>query len=181
MQNHTPMPGPKPISIELSSAQREALECILRRQHAFQNLVRRARIVLEASRGGSNAEIARRLDVNRDTVATWRRRFAKAQPRLEELPAEQLGDAIEATLSDRSRSGAPPTFSPEQRMQILALACRDPQEVGRPISHWTPRELADEAKSQGIVASISSRTIGRFLKEAGFEAPSCSVLDVSIG
>lgn len=178
------MPGPKPISIELSSAQREVLQRIVRRQHAAQSLVRRARIVLEASRGVSNAEIARRLDVTRDTAATWRRRFAEAQPHLEhfeELPVEQLGNAVEAILSDRSRSGAPPTFSPEQRTRILALACRDPQEVGRPISHWTPRELADEAVQQGIVSSISARTVGRFLKGAGSEAASRSVLAVPIG
>lgn len=68
MQNRTLMPGPKPISIDLSSAQHEELSRIVRRQHAPQNLVRRACIVLEASRDVSNAEIAGRLNVNRDTI-----------------------------------------------------------------------------------------------------------------
>ena len=55
------------------------------------------------------------------------------------------------------RPGAPATFSAEQWCQIIALACEPPEASGRPISHWTPRELADEACKRGIVATISKR------------------------
>jgi putative transposase len=54
----------------------------------------------------------------------------------------------------------------------MALACEDPQATGRPVSHWSPRELADEAVHRGIVARISPRTVGRFLKGGGPQAPS---------
>lgn len=165
------MPGPKPVSIELPPCQREALERITRRHLAPQNLLRRVRIVLEASQGRSNTAIADRLQINRDTVITWRRRYAEAQPDLEEVPSEKLGEAIESVLADRPRSGAPPTFSPEEVAQIMALACRDPEETGRPISHWTAGELADEAQKQGIVSTISARTVGRFLKGEGLCGP----------
>lgn len=158
------MPGPNPVSIDLSPRQREALHRMMRRQLAPQRLVRRARIVLEADQGASNTAIADRLQINRDTVITWRRRYAEAQPDLKDLPPEKLGAAIEALLADQPRSGAPPTFSAEEVVQIMALACRDPQTTGRPISHWTSAELADEAQKQGIVEIISSRTVGRFLK-----------------
>lgn len=40
----------------------------------------RAAIVLEAARGRHNAEIARRLGVSRQTVATWRQRYAAEGP-----------------------------------------------------------------------------------------------------
>lgn len=30
----------------------------------------------------------------------------------------------------------------EQIVQIVAVACEQPASSGRPISHWTPRELA---------------------------------------
>jgi hypothetical protein len=46
----------------------------------------------------------------------------------------------------------------------VAVACEPPEESGRPISHWTSRELADEVKKRRIVAAISPRSVGRFLK-----------------
>jgi putative transposase len=48
-------------------------------------------------------------------------------------------------------------------MQIMALACETPEVAGRPVSSWTPHELADEAIKRGIVTSISPRTVERFL------------------
>ena len=48
------------------------------------------------------------------------------------------------------RPGAPTTFSAEQWCQIIALACEPPEASDRPISHWTPRELADEARKREI-------------------------------
>jgi len=39
----------------------------------------------------------------------------------------------------------------------MAVACEPPGDSGRPISHWTPRELADEASKRGIVERISAR------------------------
>jgi transposase-like protein len=39
-------------------------------------------------------------------------------------------------------------------------------ECGRPVTHWTPRELADEAVKRKIVSSISPRHVGRFLKKS---------------
>ena len=43
------------------------------------------------------------------------------------------------------------------------MACDDPAEYERPISHWTQRELAEEAIKQNFFIAISSRHIGRLL------------------
>ena len=43
------------------------------------------------------------------------------------------------------RPGAPDTFTAEQRVALLALSCEPPALSGRPVSHWTPGELAAEA------------------------------------
>jgi len=59
----------------------------------------------------------------------------------------------------------PASFSLEQMLQ-LAIACEKPEKYGRPISHWTPRELADEVIKQGIVNTISPRHVGRLMEEA---------------
>ena len=42
-------------------------------------------------------------------------------------------------------------------MLIMALACEKPEMADRPVSTWTPRELADEAIKRGIVTQISAR------------------------
>ena len=69
-------------------------------------------------------------------------------------------------LEDAARSGRPASFTIEQLTQLYALACDPPEKYGRPISHWTPRELADELIQQKIVESISTRHVGRLLTEA---------------
>ncbi len=162
------MRGPKPPRIKLSESQRRILERITRRQTGAQRLVRRARIILEIAAGGNNEQVARRLNVHRDMVKAWRDRWLSSRERLASL--EQAGDEkklaewIETELDDKPRSGAPATFSSEQVVQIVAVACEKPQESDRPVSHWTPVELADEAVKRGIVKSISPRSVGRFLK-----------------
>jgi hypothetical protein len=55
-------------------------------------------------------------------------------------------------------------FAAEEIVQIIAIACEKPEDAGRPISHWTARELADEALKRRIVGRISRRSGGRFLK-----------------
>lgn len=58
------------------------------------------------------------------------------------------------------------TFSLEQILQLFAMACEKPDDYGRPISHWSARELADELIKLGVVETISPRHVGRLLEEA---------------
>ncbi len=74
-----------------------------------------------------------------------------------------LARTVAAALADAPRAGAPATFTAEQIIQIINLACRPPEQLGRPVTAWTPRELADEAVKQGIVPAISPRSVERFL------------------
>ena len=78
--------------------------------------------------------------------------------------------------TDEPRPGAPATFTFEQFMQIMALACETPAASDRPVSVWTPRELADEAVKWDIVEQISPRTVERFLKGERISAPSQALL-----
>ena len=171
------MPGPRPIPINLTSRQHAILEQLLRRQTSTQRLVRRVKIVLEVAKGANNLQAAWKLDLNRGTVSIWRVRWLVAAPRFEAAEAEGVDDKtltelIEAALDDEPRPGAPGVFTPEQVTQIIALACEDPQASGRPIDRWTPRELVDEAVKRKIVASISPRSVDRFLKSGRTQAPS---------
>ena len=53
--------------------------------------------------------------------------------------------------------------------QIMAIACEPPELSGRPVDHWTHRELADEAIKRKIVSSISPSQVGRFLAAADLQ------------
>ncbi len=163
------MPGPQPALIRVSARQQAILARLTRCPTSPQALVRRAQIILAAAAGERNEPIARRLGGTRTTVRGWRRRWAAATARLDAMEAagdsdQALSAAIEAVLADEPRSGAPPSFTPEHICQIIALACEEPAASARPVTHWTPHELAAEAVQRGIVARISPRTVGRFLK-----------------
>jgi putative transposase len=169
--------GPRPTVIELSDRQQRILKQLLRRQTSSQRLVRRVNIILAAADGSNNEQIAKRLGLHRESVRQWRERWLSAAVGLaaveaKESDAKPLVEAIEAVLADAYRSGAPSCFSSEQIVQIIAVACEEPQASGLPITHWTPEDLADEVVKRGIVESISARSVGRFLKRGRSQAAS---------
>jgi putative transposase len=174
------MPKPQAKVLQVSPLQRELLQKIVHRTTNAQRLVKRGHIILEAASGVSNCTIAQHLQVDYETVRRWRDRWHATQERLETIEAagkpKLLNQAIEVLLTDEQRPGAPATFTFEQFMQIMALACEKPEESARPVSDWTPRELADEAVKRGIVKEISPRTVGRFLKGNRFATPSQAIL-----
>ena len=170
------MPLPQASPIHLSPRQQELLQRMVHRTTSAQRLVKRGHIILEAAEGTSNTKIAQHQQVDYETVRRWRDRWCKAESRLQAIEAigkpKLLSQAIEVLLTDEQRPGTPATFTFEQFMQIMALACEKPEAMERPVSTWTPRELADEAIKRGIVTQISPRTVERFLKGERFTAPS---------
>jgi len=167
-------PGPTPAPLPVSPAQRAVLAALLRRSSCPQALALRVQIVLAAAAGQRNAPLARHLGCTPKTVRKWRSRWAAAAAHLAVAAADRpaLERAIAAALADAPRPGAPATFTAEQIIHIINLACRPPAQFERPVTAWTPRELADEAVKQGLVPRISPRTVGRFLKGGRSAAPS---------
>ena len=175
------MSGPPPARIRLSARQRSLLEQIRQRQTAPQRLVRRVLILLALAANPCLRATAADLSLNRISVRLWRDRWLAAAEALTQAEQDNVSDSqllflIEQILDDAPRPGGPATFSPEQIVQIVAVACEPPDKSGRPISHWTARELADEARKRQIVPTISSRTVGRFLKTGRLAAPSQPLL-----
>jgi putative transposase len=163
--------------VQLTARQRAGLEQIARRQTSPQRLVRRAKILLALETGATQCHVMRQMHLNRGTVQMWCKRWYALASKLEHMEADGCSDkvlttAIVAALTDRPRSGTPATFTAEQIVQIVAVACEDPADSGRPVSHWTPREVAEEVRKRGLVETISTRSVGRFLKSGGFTAPS---------
>lgn len=152
------MRGPKPPSVELSAEQRHELERLVRGHTTGQQVAKRGRIILGAGDGLNNAQIARQLGMDVDTVRLWRNRWLG-------LAAASLDDlSVEERLTDAPRPGAPGRISQEQLCRVIGLACEAPERAGRPIAQWTAREIADEIVKQGIVETISPRHAARLLK-----------------
>ncbi len=145
------------------------MEKLVNRHSTSQQKALRGRIILLADAGKNNQEIARELEVMRDTVRLWRERWLELQP----ISLEDL--SIEDRLEDLPRPGTPPRLTANQICQIRELACEKPEDAGRPISHWTGREIADEIKRRGITDEISPRHASRLLKKGSSTALSPSL------
>src|SRR3990172_354408 len=154
-------------AVEVTARQRDLLVKLIRAAKSQPRLVERAQIVLGAADGRSNEQLVRDLGVTRPTLRTWRRRWAQAAPALCAAEAEEDDRAMQTriveTLSDAPRSGRAPEFAPEQILEIIAIACEDPEASDRPLSPWTAEEVRREAIARGVVKDISKRSVGRFL------------------
>jgi transposase len=131
------MPNPHAVQLVLSEEEREQLEAWARRPTSAQALAERSRIVLCASEGMKNTQIAARLGLSRHTAAKWRGRFA----------AERLDG-----LLDEPRPGRPRTISDAQVEEVIV---RTLESTPRDATHWSTRSLARElGLSQSAVSRI---------------------------
>src|SRR5579885_805969 len=111
------MPGPSAQEIVLEESERMELEhraaCYTRPHRE----VLRAKLVLLAAEGRSNAEIARRLGLSTKAVGRWRGRFHE----------QRL-----AGLEDEARSGRPCRFPPGRGRPGQGDRVRAAPDSGRP-------------------------------------------------
>jgi putative transposase len=142
----------------------------LRSRKTEHGLRERILFVLGCAAEESAASIARRLQVDSQRVRRWRVRWVAQHDKLESILSdsktteEDLRHYLRQVLKDEPRPGVTPKFSAQEVASIIALACQDPQQLGLPISHWSARDLREEALRQGLVSSISVRQVGRFFK-----------------
>ena len=162
------MPG-SAAKVLITERQQEVLQELVAGRTTPVRFAQRATIVLLAFAKMDNADIADEIGLGPDAACATPT-LGQGLPRLTVFECAEnkvdLRRAIVAVLGDKPRSGNPGKFTPEQITSILALACEPPEKSGRPITHWTNAELADEAMKQGIVPSISAAQVGRYLREA---------------
>ena len=160
----------KAAKIRLTEEQQNILQEIMRSRTVSKQLVQRAGIILLAFTGSVNVAIAHATGLARKQTGLWRRRWQQSFDALVAIEGREshatLRRAIEDVLSDAPRSGSPGSFTAEQVTQVLTVACEPPEQSGRPINEWTGRELADELVHRGIVSSISTSQVNRYLAEA---------------
>jgi transposase len=120
------MPISTVVSIEVSEEERAQLESWARRRTSAQALALRSRVVLLASQGLNNTEIAQRLGVHRPMVRKWRSRFAEY--RLD-------------GLLDEPRPGKPRTITDEQVEEVIVKTL---ESTPKDATHWSTRSMARE-------------------------------------
>jgi len=126
--------------VQMRDADRRTLMSWARSPSVPAGVALRARIVLGAARGEGTSEIARRLQVSRPTVITWRQRYRSG--------------GIDA-LSDQPRSGRPKTVD---EAEIVTRTLEPPPErLG--VTHWSSRLLAQEL---GVCDATVARCWRRF-------------------
>lgn len=151
----------------LSASMKTILSSFSRSRSLPASLVKRSKLILLSSQGFSNQDIAVKVGLHYNHVATWRSRFLQALPSLRDIESgtpDKLEKEIRLLLSDRKRSGAPSTFTQEQIIRIIDLACKNPCDFGYEASHWSLSLLVTEIKKQGIADRISEKSVSRFLK-----------------
>jgi transposase len=134
---------PRARCVVIDPDQRPRLQALARSRTASLREVQRARIVLAAATGASNAAIARDLPIKENTVRTWRNRFAE--------------HGIDG-LADRPRPGRPRVYGPQVHLRIVATVTSQLPEAD---SVWSHRLLAEHLHEDGISAS----QIGRILAD----------------
>jgi transposase len=106
----------------LTSDERKEFERLGRSRTEEARLVQRARIFLGLAAGERPYQVTDRVGVGRAAAYEWLHRFN----------AEGLKG-----LTDPPRPGRRPTYTPEQRAEVIAAALTDPQALGLSFASWT--------------------------------------------
>jgi transposase len=133
------------VQVVLSTEQRAELEKLARGRKVPARVVERARIVLLASAGKQNQEIAEICGVTRQTAGLWRRRFVEK--------------GIAGILKDAPRVGRRRSIGEEVIAEIVRKTTQETPTAG---THWSTRSMAK-------VMGLSPRTIGRVWRSHGLK------------
>jgi transposase len=135
------MAHPAAPALALRDGDEDLLRSWVRASTVSAGLSKRARIVLLASDGVSNTEIASRVAVTRQTVVSWRARY--------------VGRGVRG-LVDEPRPGRPRVV--DHRKIVAATLKAPPKNLG--VTHWSSRLLARRLK-------VSNTTVARAWREYG--------------
>lgn len=137
-----------PIPVTLSETDRASLHTFIHAGKATARIFTRARVLLKAADGWTDAQICQAFDISRNTSIRVRQLY--------------LEGGLEAVLHDKRQQRRRQALSGGQAAHLVAMACT-PAPDGH--DHWTLRLLAGKAVELGFVESISPETIRHLLKK----------------
>ena len=136
---------PRPATpIILDDQQRSDLTALARSRTLPHQLVRRAQIVLACADGEPGAAVARRLDVNKNTVVKWRKRYA-------EFGIEGLHDEL--------RPGRPRSHGDDRVAEVINTALQTRPAGG---AQWSVRAMEEHT-------GVSKSTVQRWFELFGVQ------------
>lgn len=139
---------PDTLAVTLMPEDQATLRTFLQHAKANGRTLTRARLLLKAGEGWSDAELMRAFDVCQKTVRRIRLRFSQG--------------GVQAVLQEQHQSRRRQALTGEQAAHLIAIACT-PAPAGH--DHWTVRLLAAKAVELGFVESIAKDTIHQLLKK----------------
>jgi transposase len=134
--------------VDLTEEERAQLLQLIRKGNSAARKLARARILLKAAEGLSDAQIAKVLDLGTATVGRVRKRFVE--------------EGLESALQERPRLGQRLKLDGQQQAHLLAVACTNPPQGH---ARWTLRLLAGRVVELGWAESISPETVRQVLKK----------------
>lgn len=134
----------KPSKLELGDKERSTLMTWLAAGKTEQRFAKRAQIILCSAEDMCLKDIQSKSGLGLQSVLKWRRRFAQ--------------QGIKG-LKDIPRKGRPQIITPEERVQVMALACTKPDDGS---NQWTTTKLAD-------ATGLARTTVHRILNEASLK------------
>lgn len=132
-------------AITLTQAQLEELQAYTRGRTTSARVVERANIILLAAQGRQDIEIATELELTRQTVSRWRKRF--------------IAKGIAGILTDAPRSGRKATITPAQVEQIVQITTT---ATPANATQWSTRSMARHV-------GVSEKSIRRIWHEHGLK------------
>lgn len=141
------MPAKKYL-VDLTTDERDHLEGLLKRGKVGARVSARARILLHAAEGATDAAIAAAVRVGGATVERTRQKFVEG--------------GLDWALRERPRPGGQRKLDGKQEAFLVATACSPPPDGQQ---RWTLQLLADRLVAVGLVDSISDETVRRTLQK----------------
>lgn len=138
--------------LKLTWRQRHRLQTQLREAQEA-HLYRRTLAILEVARGRSIAEVARTLEVTRQSVYNWIASYVQGHD--------------PHALQDEPRSGRPSFWTEDHRAVLRWLMEHSPAECGYFAGDWTV-PLLQEHWEHGTGLRLSAEIVRRGLQELGY-------------
>lgn len=139
----------KTYRVELTQTESEQLQQVVAARKSGQSEAKRAKVVLKSAEhpDWTDAQIAQAISCSPALVRKWRKRWCQTR-----------------SLKEAARSGRPRTFLPTVRSLVTAIACTQPAATDVPLSRWSCGDIAAQLVALGIVVSIATSTVWRWLK-----------------
>jgi transposase len=136
------------IPVQLSAADRQAVDALRSRGVHSAREVNRAHILAALDQGIEDQQISAVLGSSRMVI--WRTRSAYHE------------QGLDYALRDVARSGAPRRYATAPEAEVVALAC---EQAPAGAKRWTIQTLTAAARQRPGLSEVSRETIRRWLKK----------------